>query len=62
MQHGVSHQNESHLQGETRERQGETSKLHVREAHSVLITVILLPQRLSCYGGKMVSTAHAQQS
>jgi hypothetical protein len=39
--------NLSRLQGETRERERErwTSKRHVGEAHSVLITVILLPQR-----------------
>jgi hypothetical protein len=35
--------------------QRDTSKRHVGEAHSVLITAILLPQRLSCYGGKTVS-------
>jgi hypothetical protein len=29
--------------------QRETSKRHVGEAHSVVITAILLPQRLSCY-------------
>jgi hypothetical protein len=34
--------------------QRETSKMHVREAHSVLTTAILLPQRLSCYWGKRV--------
>jgi hypothetical protein len=33
----------------------ETSKRHVGEAHSVLITAILLPQRLSCYWGRIVS-------
>jgi hypothetical protein len=38
-----------------KERERETSKSHVGEAHSVLITAILLPQRLSCYGGKIVS-------
>jgi hypothetical protein len=31
-----------------RERE-KTSKRHVGEAHSVLTTAILLPQRLSCY-------------
>jgi hypothetical protein len=36
-------------------RERETSKRHVGEAHSVLITAILLPQRLSCYCGKIVS-------
>jgi hypothetical protein len=35
--------------------QKETSKRHVGEAHSVLITAVLLPQRLSCYCGKIVS-------
>jgi hypothetical protein len=30
------------------------AKRHVGEAHSVLITAILLPQRLSCYWGKIV--------
>jgi hypothetical protein len=46
--------NLSRLQREKRERQRErkTSKRHVGEAHSVLI---LLPQRLSCYRGKIVS-------
>jgi hypothetical protein len=43
------------LQRETRERERETSKCHVREAHSMLITTVLLPQRLSCYWGKVVS-------
>jgi hypothetical protein len=38
-----------------RERERETSKRHVGEAHSVLITAILLPQRLSCYWGEIVS-------
>jgi hypothetical protein len=31
------------------ERERETSKRHVGDAHSVLTTTILLPQRLSCY-------------
>jgi hypothetical protein len=35
--------------------QRETSKWHVGEAHSVLITAILLPQRLSCCCDKAVS-------
>jgi hypothetical protein len=35
--------------------QGETSKRHVGEAHSLLTPAILLPQRLSCYWGKIVS-------
>jgi hypothetical protein len=35
--------------------QRETSRRHVGEAHSVLTTVILLTQRLSCYFGKIVS-------
>jgi hypothetical protein len=35
--------------------QREISKRHVTEAHTVLITAILLPQRLSCYWGKIVS-------
>jgi hypothetical protein len=34
---------------------GRKSKRHVGEEHSVLITAILLPQRLSCYWGKIVS-------
>jgi hypothetical protein len=38
-----------------RERERETNKPYVVEAHSVLITAILLPQRLSCYWGKIVS-------
>jgi hypothetical protein len=37
-----------------RGRERETSKRHVGEAHSVLATVILLPQRLSCYWGRIV--------
>jgi hypothetical protein len=41
------------LQRETRER--ETSKRLVGEAHSVLVTAILLPQHVSCYWGKIVS-------
>jgi hypothetical protein len=45
--------NLSRLQRETKER--ETSKRHVGEAHSVLITAILLPQRLNCYWCKIVS-------
>jgi hypothetical protein len=48
------------LQRETRERE-RTSKRHVGEAHSVLITAILLPQRPRCYWGKSV-TAQAHQS
>jgi hypothetical protein len=39
--------NLSRLQKETRERERETSKRHVGEAHSVLTTAILLPHRLS---------------
>jgi hypothetical protein len=35
--------------------QRETSKRHVGEEQSVLITAILLPQRLSCYWGKTMS-------
>jgi hypothetical protein len=35
--------------------QGETSKRHVGEAHSVLRAAILLAHRLSCYWGKIVS-------
>jgi hypothetical protein len=35
--------------------QRETSKRHVGEAHSVLTTAILLPQRPSCYWCKIVS-------
>jgi hypothetical protein len=45
--------NLSRLQRETRET--EISKRHVGEARSVLVTAILLPQRLSCYWGKTVS-------
>jgi hypothetical protein len=41
------------LQRETKER--ESSKRHVGEAHSVLITAILLLQRLSCYWDKIAS-------
>jgi hypothetical protein len=44
--------NLSRLERETREK--ETGKLHEEEAHSVLITAILL-RRLSCYWGKIVS-------
>jgi hypothetical protein len=40
---------------EKQERERETSKRHVGEAHSILITAILLLQRLSCYWGKIVS-------
>jgi hypothetical protein len=49
--------NLSRLQRETseRERERETSKWQVREAHSVLITAILLPQHPRCYWGKIVS-------
>jgi hypothetical protein len=36
-------------------RERETSERHEGEAHSVLTTAILLPQRLSCYWGKIVS-------
>jgi hypothetical protein len=36
-------------------RERETRKSHVGETHSVLITAILLHQRLSCYWGKIVS-------
>jgi hypothetical protein len=35
--------------------QRETNKRHVGEVHSVLITGMLLLQRLSCYWGKIVS-------
>jgi hypothetical protein len=35
--------------------QSETSKRHVAEAHSALITAVLLPQGLSCYWDKIVS-------
>jgi hypothetical protein len=38
-----------------REKERETSKLHVGDGHSVLITAILLPKRLCCYWGKTVS-------
>jgi hypothetical protein len=38
-----------------RDRERETSERHVGEAHSVLTTAILLPQRLSCYPDKIVS-------
>jgi hypothetical protein len=38
-----------------RERERETNKRHVGEAHSVVTTAIQLPQRLSCYWGKIVS-------
>jgi hypothetical protein len=34
---------------EKQEKERETSKRHAGEAHSVLKTAILLPQRLSCY-------------
>jgi hypothetical protein len=47
--------NLSRLQRERRERERETSKWHVGETHSVLITAILLPQCLRCYWGKIVS-------
>jgi hypothetical protein len=47
--------NLSRLQRETRERERETSKRHVGEAHSVLETAIQLPERPSCYWGKIVS-------
>jgi hypothetical protein len=40
---------------EKKERERETSKRHVGETHSVLITAILLFQRLSCYWGKTMS-------
>jgi hypothetical protein len=53
-----AHESESMLRiylvcRDTQERA--TSKRHVGNAHSVLITAILLPQRLSCYWGKIVS-------
>jgi hypothetical protein len=35
--------------------QRQTSKRQVGEAHSKITTAILLPQHLSCYGGKIVS-------
>jgi hypothetical protein len=35
--------------------QGESNRRHVGEAHSVLTTATLLPQRLSCYWDKIVS-------
>jgi hypothetical protein len=35
--------------------QRERNKRHVGEAHSVIITAIPLPRRLSCYCGKIVS-------
>jgi hypothetical protein len=38
-----------------RERKRETRKRHVGVANSILIRTILLPQRLSCYWGKIVS-------
>jgi hypothetical protein len=38
-----------------RERERETSKRHVGVAHSALIRAVLIPQRLSCYWGKLVS-------
>jgi hypothetical protein len=44
-----------HLPCLQREKERETSKRHVGEAHSVLTRAILLPQRLSCYWGKIVS-------
>jgi hypothetical protein len=52
------HESESMLRtylvcGEKQER--EMGKRNVGEAHSVLITAIRLPQRLSCYWGKIVS-------
>jgi hypothetical protein len=55
-----SHESESMLRTylvcrEILERERETSKRHVGEAHSVLTAAILLPQRLSCYRGKSVS-------
>jgi hypothetical protein len=45
------------LQKETwgRERDREKSKRHLGEAHSLLTTSIILPQRLSCYWGSIVS-------
>jgi hypothetical protein len=42
-------------QDRKRERERETSKRHVGEAHSVIITAILLSQHVSCYWGKTVS-------
>jgi hypothetical protein len=55
-----AHENESMLRTylvcrEKQEKETETSKWQVGEAHSILITAILLPQRLSCYRGKIVS-------
>jgi hypothetical protein len=47
--------NLSRLQRETRERERETSKRHSWEAHSVLTTYFLLPQRLKCNWGIIVS-------
>jgi hypothetical protein len=38
-----------------RERERETNKRQVGEAHSLLITAILLSQRITCYCGKIVS-------
>jgi hypothetical protein len=40
------------LQRKTKEKERETSKRNVREAHSLLMTAILLPQCLSCDYGK----------
>jgi hypothetical protein len=50
-----AHESESMLRTYHVWRERETSKQHVGESHSVLITAILLPQRLSCYWGKTVS-------
>jgi hypothetical protein len=50
----LTHESESMLRTylvcrEKQEREKETRKPHVGDAHIVLITAILLPQRLSCY-------------
>jgi hypothetical protein len=47
---------------EKQERERETSKRHVGEAHSVPITAILLPQRLELLLRQNSVTAHAHQS
>jgi hypothetical protein len=49
-----AHESESMLRTLSR-LQRETSRRYVGEAHSLLITAILLPQRLSCYWGKILS-------
>jgi hypothetical protein len=56
----LAHESESMLRTylvcrEKQERERETSKRHVGEAHSVLTTVILLSKGLNCYWGKIVS-------